>query len=139
MDRTGQTDPYKISVILVRSVFYTECYILWTWSAKYYIQCVILVLSTSVPWTIMGVVAYVQSLVHYSSCCMCDSDESVLKMLSTNAAQPIFSARNEAIGWEEAYDILRSQHQYSCCNSPSVKPRAGEVFLFSATEDSKEV
>ena len=68
------------------------------------IQCVILVLS--VPWIIVGVVAHVQSLVHYASCCMCDSDESVLKMLSTNAAQPIFSARNEAIGWEEAYDIL---------------------------------
>ena len=68
---------------------------------------------------------------------MCDSDESVLKMLSTNAAQPIFSARNEAIGWEEAYDILQSQYQYSCCNSPPVKPRAGESFLFSATEASK--
>ena len=85
----------------------------------------------------MGVVAHVQSLVHYASCCMCDSDESVLKMLSTNATQPIFSARNEAIGWEEAYDILRSHHQYSCCNSPLVKPRAGEIFLFSATEASK--
>ena len=51
----------------------------------------------------MGVVAHVQSLVHYASCCMCDSDKSVLKMLSTNAAQPIFSARNKVIGWEEAY------------------------------------
>ena len=57
----------------------------------------------------MGVVVHVQSLVHYASCCMRDSDESVLKMLSTNAAQPIFSARNDAIGWEEAYDILWSQ------------------------------
>ena len=84
-------------------MFYTECYILRTWSEKYCIQCVILVLSTSVPWTIMGVVAHVQLLVYYASCCMCDSDESVLKILSTNAAQPIFSARNEAIGWEEAY------------------------------------
>ena len=82
-------------------------------------------------------VAHVQLLVHYASCCMCDSDELVLKILSTNAARPIFSARNEAIGWEEAYDILRSQHQCFCYNSPPVKPRDGEVFLFSATEASK--
>ena len=135
MDWTGPTDPYKISIILVWSVFYTECYILQTWSAKYCIQCVIMALF--ILWIIVGMVAHVQSLVHYTSCCMCDSDESVLKMLSTNAAQPIFSARNEAIGWEEAYDILQSQHQYSCCNSPPVKPRAGEGFLFSATEASK--
>ena len=53
----------------------------------------------------MGVVVHVQSLVYYASCCICDSDESVLKTLSTNAAQPIFSARKEAIGWEEAYMI----------------------------------
>ena len=86
----------------------------------------------------MGVVVHVQSLVHYASCCMCESDESVLKMLSTNAAQPIFPARNEAIGWEEAYDILWSQHQCLCCNLPPVKPRAGEVFLFSATKASKK-
>ena len=69
--------------------------------------------------------------------CVSDSSESVLKMLSANAAQPIFSARNEAIGWEEVYDILRSQHQYSCCDLPPVKPRAGEVILFAATEASK--
>ena len=70
---------------------------------------------------------------------MCESGDSVLKMLSANAAQPIFSARSEEIGWEEAYDILRSQHQYSCCDSPPVKPTAaaGEVFLFAATEASK--
>ena len=65
---------------------------------------------------------------------VCDSDESVLKLLFTNAAHPIFFARSEVIGWEEAYDILRSRHQYSCCNSPPVTPRAGEVFPFSATE-----
>ena len=57
--------------------------------------------------------------------------------MSANGAEPIFSARNEAIGWEEAYDILQSQHQYTCCNFPPVKPRAGEVFLFSASEASK--
>ena len=51
----------------------------------------------------MGVVVHMQSLVHYASCCMWDSDKSVLKMLSTNTAQPIFSARNEVIGWEEPY------------------------------------
>ena len=99
MDCTGPTDQYKTSIILVWSLFYTECYILRTWSAKYCIRCVILALS--VLWIIVGMVAHVQSLVHYTSCCMCDSDKSVLKMLSTNAAQPIFSARNEAIGWEK--------------------------------------
>ena len=49
----------------------------------------VVILVLSVLWTIMGMVAHVQLLVHYASCCMCDSDESVLKMLSTNAAQPI--------------------------------------------------
>ena len=58
--------------------------------------------------------------------------------MSVNA-EPIFSARNQAIDWEEAYDILQSQHKYSCCNLPPVKPKAGEVFLFLATEDSKKV
>ena len=44
---------------------------------------------------------------------------------------------NEAIGWEEAYDILQSQHQYPCCDLPPVNLVPGsEVFLFSATETS---
>ena len=34
------------------------------------------------------------------------------------ATEPIFSARNETIGWEEAYDNLQSQYQYTCCNFP---------------------
>ena len=43
-----------------------------------------------------------------------------------------FSARNEAIGWEEAYDIHVAIH-----HAP-VKPiELEEVFLFSATEASK--
>ena len=52
-------------------------------------------------------------------------------------SQAIFSDRNQAISWEEAYDILQSQHKYSCCNLPPVKPKAGKVFLFSAKEISK--
>ena len=76
----------------------------------------------------MGVVAIVQSLVHHASWCMhmCDSDESLLKKcLLTNAAQPIFSARNEAIGWEEAYDIHVAIH-----HAP-VKPIELEKFFYS--------
>ena len=46
------------------------------------------------------------------------------------ATEPIFSARNETIGWEEAYDNLQLQYQYTCCNFPPVKSRGGEVFLF---------
>ena len=74
-----------------------------------------------------------------AAACVIVTSQCLKCCLLSNAAQPIFSARNEAIGWEEAYtyDILRSQHKYSCCNSPPVKPRAGEVFLFSATEASK--
>ena len=52
--------------------------------------------------------------------------------------QPIFRDKNQAIGWEEAFDILhgQSQHQYPCSDLPPVKP-IGEVFLFAATEASK--
>ena len=137
-------DPYKICITLVRSVFYTECYYFMDLVCK--ILHLVCNLVLSVPWTflfrttpctIMGVVAYVQLLVHYATCCMCDSGDSALKMLCANAAQPIFTARNKEIGWEEAYDILQSQHQYSCCDSPPVKPTAGEVILFAATEASK--
>ena len=62
--------------------------------------------------------------------------DSVLKMLSANAAQPIFSARNEAIGWEEVYDILRSQYQYSCCDSP---PELEKFFYSQLRKPAKEV
>ena len=48
--------------------------------------------------------AVVSPLCHLLHVYMCDSGDSELKMLSANAARPIFSARNEAIGWEEAYD-----------------------------------
>ena len=53
--------------------------------------------------------------------------------------QPIFRDKNQAIGWEEAFDILhgQSQHQYPCSDLPPVKPKGGEVFLFAATEASK--
>ena len=50
--------------------------------------------------------------------------------------QPIFRDKNQAIGWEEAFDILQSQHQYPCSDLPPVKPK-GEVFSFAATEASK--
>ena len=52
--------------------------------------------------------------------------------MSANDAEPIFSARNEVVGFEEAYDILQSQHQYTCCNFCQLN--LGEVLLFSATE-----
>ena len=61
-------------------------------------------------------------------------------MMSTlSQAKPIATERNEAIGWKEACEIPRistaQQNLYS--NTPPVK--AGEVFLYAATEDNKRL
>ena len=43
---------------------------------------------------------------------------------------------HESIAWGEAYEILENPPSVPelCVKVPPVKPKAGEVFLFSATE-----
>ena len=52
-------------------------------------------------------------------------------------AKPILTEKLKPIDWKEAYEILKHSAEDLCSKVPPVKPKAGEVFVFSATEDSK--